>query len=267
MSAPFRLRDPKDGRLHFSLAKQVAESAATAKHSCLFPKEPTPVMEFGSIVDALLMPRPTRTVVVYPGKVRNGKAWDEFEAENAGNIITLRRDYERAMMCADAIRNDEVVRDLGLMHGEQQRVIQWEMYDLPWASGIDGDRGGLDLLGNDWIADVKVTPSVQPKRWSNQARRMLYPEQLAAYRMAASSIGRHIKNCYLIGVAAQAPHLVTVIRIPDHDLTEAERTLYAWCERIRQCEAADRWPGYVQTAVDLEPKDAWSAMFDEEDPT
>jgi hypothetical protein len=171
------------------------------------------------------------------------------------------------MMCADAIRNDPVVRGLELLRAEQQRVIQWEMHGLPWASGIAGHRGGLDLLGEDWIADVKVTPSVQPGVWSRQSRRMLYPEQLAAYRMAASSIGRRVKNCYLIGVAAQPPHLVTVLRVPDNDLTDAERTLYAWCERIKQCEAADSWPGYVQTPVDLDPKDAWSAMFDEEDAT
>lgn len=265
MSSPFRLRDPRDGRVHFSLAKRIATSAAHAKHGCLHPKDPTPAMTFGSIVDAMLMPVPGRSVREFAGARRAGKEWDAFVSScKPGDLLAKGDEIIRATACALSVMHDPVVCELRLLSGEHQRVVQWDMHGLPWATGIAGDRGGFDLLGEDWIADIKTTTTTEPRAWSRQARRMLYPEQLAAYRMAASSIGRRIKNCYIVGVEVKPPFCVTVLRVPEQDLEAGERTLYSWCERIKQCEAADSWPGYVQAPVDLDPKDEWASLLEEE---
>jgi hypothetical protein len=260
----FALRDPKDARLHFSTAKRISVSAAHARYYCENPPEPTPAMQFGGLVDAILMPHPARKVIVFGGKVRNGKAWEEFEACNPNCLIARQDEYDRAVACAEAITRDPVVREMAFLSGKHQVVARWTMHGLPWATGIGGERGGFDLLGDTWIADVKMTTTTEPRQWSRQARRMFYPEQLAAYREAAKSLGHLITDCYLIGCETRAPHCVTVMRVPEQDLADADKTLYNWCERIKQCEAANAWPGYVQSVTDIEPKDAWAGLLEDD---
>ena len=218
--------------------------------------------------------------VVYEGAARNGGKWEAFAAENAGRTVLLDKEYQAAVDvlgprkpkldeivtpdeyaladgAAAAVLGDPVVRDLGLLKGEQQRVMQWDMGGLPWGAGIPAERGGIDILGSAHLADLKATVCTEPVQWSRQARRMLYVEQLAAYREAARSIGRSPERHYLIGVEVKPPFVVTVLEVPAEELDAGLRNVLAWCERIRACEAADHWPGYVQAAWPIEPKSAW----------
>ena len=173
--------------------------------------------------------------------------------------IVTPEEFDLADGAAASVLSDPVVRDLGLLKGEQQRVIHWDMHGLPWAAGIagEGGRGGFDVLGEDFIADLKATPCTEPIQWSRQARRMLYVEQLAAYREGARAIGRDTKRHYLIGVEVKPPFVVTVLEVPEKDLDEAARNVQAWCDKIRACEASGTWPGYTQAAWPLEPKSVW----------
>jgi hypothetical protein len=222
-------------------------------------------------------------VAVYDGAVRNGGKWDSFEEANAGKPIVLQKEwdaaysvlkgdrcdlgcivtddeYEAANGAATSVMTDPAAKER--LEGEKQRVIHWDMFGLPWGAGIAGVRGGFDILGATWLADLKVTDCTEPIRWSKQARRMLYPQQLAAYRAGARFIGRTIDSAHLIGVEFRPPYVVTVLDFEPEDLDDAERDVAAWCERIRQCEASGNWPGYVQTSVRIEPKGIWEAADD-----
>jgi hypothetical protein len=226
-------------------------------------------------------------LAVYPGPVARGKEYEAFVAgQPDGRSIVLEKDYaaawdvlhgepcdvseivtsdeyETANRAAQSVLQDPVAAPL--LVGEKQRVFQWDMHGLPWAAGIEGKRGGFDVLGAGFINDLKTTVSTEPGEWSRHARKMLYPEQLAAYRFAARAHGLRVDECYVTGVEVKPPYAVTVLRLTPHDLEMADRRLYSWCERIRQCEAADFWPGYSQSVVDIEPESIWDAVAESEE--
>jgi hypothetical protein len=225
-------------------------------------------------------------VAIYQGAVRNGKEWLAFAEMHAGRVIVTDKewqaawnvlrgepcdlgevvssvDYEMANGAAQAVMSDP--KAAPFLIGERQRVLRWDMHGLPWAAGIPGKRGGLDVLGAGFINDLKATVTVQPGMWDRQIRRMLYPAQLATYREAALASGIKVDECYVTGVEVKPPFDVTVTRIPVQDLEKSARMVQAWCERIRQCEDADFWPGYTQSVVDLEPESMWDALAEAEE--
>jgi hypothetical protein len=103
-----------------------------------------------------------------------------------------------------------------------------------------------------------VTATTEPEAFSRHVLNMCWHAQLAWYRIGARAAGIDVQSCKLIGVEAQPPHNVTVLRIPERWLIAGEQLCTAWAERHRACEAADAWPGYVQCEVDaIEP--AWMA--------
>ncbi len=258
MSEPFRLRT--NGRVHFSAAKRMAISPAHARYYCEHPIEPTPAMQFGSLVDALALDVGKRAVRIFDGPTRRGEKWEAFQADcPPGALIVKRDEHDRASAVANALHADPVAAPL-IRGGEHQRVIEWDMHGLPWGAGIAGVRGGFDVLGDDYLFDLKTTMTTEPRAWSRQARRMMYVEQLVAYKHGAEAIGRKIDTLYIGGIETRAPFCVTVLRLTAADIESADRRLYAWCERIKQCEAANYWPGYVQSAVDIEPASVWDQL-------
>jgi PDDEXK-like domain of unknown function (DUF3799) len=242
---PFALRNPADGRVHWSDLKHMARSPAHARHALTSRKEPTPAMRIGSAVDSIIFGG--RSVVTFDG-VRRGKLWDEFSAANSAAIVLSAKESCDARGAVDAIADDPTAAVL-ISSGKTQVVCQWEHMGLPFAAGIQGERGGLDVLGSDWIADLKVTSTTEPRAWERQAWRMLYPAQLALYRSAHP----HVKRCYIIGVEARAPHCVTVLELSASSLELGDKMVASWCESVRACEASGHWPGYVQTPILMEP--------------
>ncbi len=247
----FLLRNPKDGRLHWSDLKHMAECPAMARHALENPKAVTPAMRFGSAVDAALFG--TRKLVFFDGR-KDGKKWDAFVSTCTFPIdeVLSVAEYDSALRAADAVNADPVAKPL--LIGRHQVVAQWEAHGLPFAAGIEGERGGFDILGSEWIADLKVTTSTRPHQWGQQAWRMLYPVQLALYADSARALGHYPNKAHLIGVRAKAPHIVTVLTMSEATLDVARRMIASWCEQVLECERSGHWPGYVQSASTLDPQ-------------
>jgi PDDEXK-like uncharacterized protein DUF3799 len=247
------MRNRQDNRLHFSELKRFALSPAHFRYACEHPKTLTREMTVGAVFDALVLGG--RKVALYPGKVRNGKEWDAFRTEFSGCDICIQSEYDEAKDMADAVLSDPIARAL-LADGEHQRVMQWDWCDVPCGAGIPGKRGGFDVLGADFIADLKATSTAQPEAWMRHAWRMHYPAQLGFYRTGAESIGHKIKRGFLIGVESSPPHCVTVLELDAEALDDGEKMCRMWIERYKGCEAANVWPGYVQSVARYE-KPEW----------
>lgn len=249
------LRHPSDNRIHWSNLKMMLRSPAHYRESVLTPKDPTPSMVLGSVVDAMVFGG--RRVSIFEGR-KSGKQWDLFKSDCDPTALIVSSDqYAQCKSAADAVRADPVARPLLIGEGVQhQRVIQWEEDGLPFAAGIAGERGGFDVLGpeGEWLADLKGTSDTSPTAWARQAMRMMYHCQLSHYQDGAKANGYSVPGdrLYLIGFEFKAPHTVTVLRLTPTVLDLARKTLRLMKERLRACEAEDRWPGYSQSVVDLD---------------
>jgi len=227
--------------LHWSQLKRIAESPAHYKYRLTAPNESTPQMAFGTLVHAMLL---GGDFVVYKEtKTRSGKKWDDFEAKNVGALIVTASEEERALAIAEKVRNHPLAAPL--LNGDKE--VKWEkkLYGRTCA-------GRVDLLGSDFICDLKTSATTQPDRFGRLALRMAYHAQLAWYRDA---IGKPSDACYILGVETRAPYAVTVLKLTERALLEGGKLNRLWLEKLAACEDANEWPEYSQSTVELDVVD------------
>jgi hypothetical protein len=204
-------------------------------------------MLVGSAVDAIMFGG--RRVVLYDGR-RAGRDWDEFSAGHANDLVLNADEFQRVNGAVAALRASGAAAPY--LRGRYQVVAQWDDGALQFASGIEGQRGGFDVLGDGFLADLKTTTTVEPSAWTRQCERMHYAEQLVHYARGAriSGLSDRLLECVSIGVEVHPPHDVAVMRLTRERMDMANRTLSLWYERLAECERSNAWPGYCQGVVD-----------------
>jgi hypothetical protein len=227
-------------RVRYSRLKLMALSAA---HSPAWAEKDTPALERGKALHAIVLGGPP--VLCYPGKVRNGKEWEAWQAANDGAIILNRSDYALvAGMAEEVLRHRDAT---ALLAGEHEVEIDWSYLGRPCQSHVDviGQGGGS-------ITELKSSVSSSPDRFPYLAHRMNYAGQLAFYLQAVEQArGVRPKTAYVVAVEQTPPHVVTAMEAAPDFLELGERTVRLFMERLLGCEAANEWPGYVQGIVGL----------------
>src|SRR5579883_3076116 len=211
-----------DGCVHFSELKQFARSPAHYRHAVLAPREATRAMRVGTLADRLILGGTLPPI--YPGD-RRGTAWTTFAAKHAGEEICTQAELEDAEPIASAVKANALA--MAYLTGRAQVPLRWEMQGVPCATR------GVDVVGDGWISDLKITSTTQPDRWTWQARRMLYLAQLAFYAEGARQNGIDTsKGLFLVGVEAAPPHPVTVLRMTARAIEAGDKAVHLWLERL-----------------------------------
>ncbi len=240
-----------DEPIRFSRLKRMAASPA---HYAFGPDPDSSAIDVGSAAHAMILGG--KPVIFYPGKVRNGKAWDQFEAENAGKIILTRREYVRAAGMANAVQ--ENMAAMRVLDGEREMTLTWRQ-NKRLCQGTPDVRG--DSNGERFITELKTGETSDPRIFPWKLKRMAYHAQLGWYSDGAALAGLGEPQVhYVVAVEAAPPHVVTVFRVTLKTIEKGKRLVRLWFERLQQCEAANQWPPYSQTTVDLDLPDD----FDEE---
>lgn len=225
--------DPREVPVRFSALKCIEQSPAHYWQACQDDREETLSMRLGSGAHALLLGKP---VTKWTGKVRNGKVWEAFEKEHAGELILNARELAEAEAMVKSIRSNALAMRL-LNDTTNEQPIGWS---------IDGRacRSTPDARGPLWLVELKTAKSSEPKAFMRDAFFRRYHAQVAFYADAMRSIGDDAMDCYLIAVENSAPYPVSVLRLTDRAL-EHGRTLYRqWFAKLLECEAKNEWPGY-----------------------
>jgi hypothetical protein len=255
--------DPRTLPVRLSRMKKMALSAQHYLAACQDDvDEPTLAMRFGTLGHALLWPDVAPPYAIYEGE-RRGAAWKEFEVANAHCEIYTRKEVDRASRLAESIdRHPDASKLVRL--GEPERHIDWEYCGRAASSR-------LDVFGPSTVVELKTCRSAHPKWFVSDGIRMSYHAQVAFYRMAVAHLtGRALQDIDVVIVAVESarPHVVTVFELEDADLIEGEKLCRSWIERILVCEAANHWPGYVETRVPFRvpnPDEAQHLFEDDED--
>lgn len=251
-----RVVDPRTVPVRFSTLKLMAESPAHYLSAVQSGYEESLSMRIGTGTHAILFGQP---FVVWTGKTRNGKAWTEFETAHAGEVILSRSEYAKSLRMANAIRNHETASRLLFTGTVLEQRIDWEWQGRSF-------RSTPDAAGRTHCVDLKCLRSANPEKVKWQSRDMFYHAQASTYRRALNSTGKHnIKESYLVVVENKRPHLVTVLRFTDTALEAGDRAAAGWLDQLLQCEAGNKFPGYVETIVDLDvPATMDDFIFDDE---
>ena len=109
------------------------------------------------------------------------------------------------------------------------------------------------MLGADFIADLKTTPTAHPELFTRHAMRMHYHAQLDWYANGARLAKvADVSALYTIAVETKPPFAVTVHRMTERLLQDGRIRWSAWLELLRVAEASDRWPAYVEHVVEMD---------------
>lgn len=213
--------------------------------------------ERGSALHSLILGGPP--VIKYDGKQRRGKYWEEFQAKYTGNAFILTaKEFEKTHAMAARILECQSAKPI--LKGAHEKEINWNWIGRDCQSHID-------ILGSNYIAEVKTCESSQPERFRWMSLKYGYHAQLAFYRMAAQYARYHLRDypCYIIAVESRAPYPVSVIRVSEDLIRKGELLCRSWMERLLVCEESNQWPEYTSTIETMEaPEEDPDLQFPDE---
>lgn len=246
--------DPREHPVHITTLKTIAQSPAhylaKLEHEIANPRNDHPQMRFGRLTHTTVLGGPPSAV--WDGE-RKGNAWKEYKAQNLDRDIVTKAEVEEATRVANAVLSDPVAAPF--LVGEAEKPVEWRMLGRRCATR------GIDVLGKDFVADLKTTSKAEPEWFRRQCLRMGYHAQLAWYLDAAASIGRRVSDAYIIAVETKPPYAVVTLKLTQRCIEEGRKLCRLWMERLIQCEEANEWPGYIQSIVELDVDDAPFSLF------
>lgn len=184
---------------------------------------------------------------IWTEKVRNGKAWDAFEAENeaAGKSILLPGEYDEACYMAEAVQAHSLAREL-ITGGVSEQSIYW-------TDPVTGLRckARIDYLRPDRIIDLKSTRDGSSYGFTRNAYRYGYECQGAHYREGCNHNGAGMLPVTLVVVENTAPYDVAVYHYDDDALYAGAEEVSDLLQKVKACQDADHWPGRYSEAQTL----------------
>jgi hypothetical protein len=261
LAANENARSTRDVPVRNYALKAMGRSPAHCRHAMLSSFDgPNLTQRLGSAVHSLLLGGPD--LIVFPGKVRRGKAFDEFELEHAGKIICSRAEYETANRTAQSVRNDRLATEVLYAKGNRhEHTLHWEWLGRSRRCTPDIDGPGL-------LAELKTTQNASPDKFKWDVLRYGYINQLADYANALLTTKSYApRDVFIVAVEKTAPYVCSVYRVAPRDIERGLNQCRAWMERLLVCEATDEWPGYCSSVMDLElpGDDDGDLIFGDED--
>lgn len=227
---------------NWSLLKHLDDSPLAYRHAVENPREDTATLALGRLVHTFVF-EPEKfgdEYAVFPGKKRQGKAWDAFEADNEGRTIFKSDEIDEAKAMADAVRRHPIVAPY-LVGGEFERVLTW----TDPATGIPC-KAKCDWLipGRRILADLKTTRSIERRRFAADVARYHYYGQLAHYAAGVKhALGWEPARRILIAVEKSAPYDVAVYELDNAACTIGDEKSAELLAKLKACHELNDWPG------------------------
>ncbi len=239
-----RIRLP--GNVHFSALKEINKSPAHYQYVSAHGRDDKPFLRSGRLLHSLVFEE-TNAFAVYDG-IRRGKEWEAFKADHADveTIVNVAEHAEANAMAAAIRARPDAVR---LLEGDRERYLEWTWLGRPCA-------GTIDVIGADWVTELKTCRTAKPDWFQRDALRFDYHTQLAWYRNGVAQSLRVVPHrAHIVAVESSPPYPVVVWQLTDRALELGERRARLWLEQLMACEGSDSWPGYCESMIDFDVPD------------
>ena len=239
--------------LRFGRLKLFGKSAA---HYHGATEDPTYDMERGSAVHGILFGN-VEVLGWEDGRPRRGKDFDAFAADHPGALILTGKEYAEARAMADAVTKNRLA--MKLLDGEHEQTMLWQRGER-WCRGTPDVRNDAERFHTE----LKTGETADPRKFQWKLRDFCYHGQLAWYDDGAVRAGKpQPRDHYIVAVEGAAPYVSTVFRVRDDAIETGRRLIMLWLEQLAACEAADAWPPYCESVVELALVDDSGLIFEE----
>ncbi len=243
-----KIIDPRDVPVRFSSLKHMASSPLHYWDAVQLDRDDTMARRLGRGAHAMVLGTP---VILYPGKTRHGKKWDEFKVKHADKEILIQSEWAKAVGIARAIHRHRDASQLLYDGTVLEQTIEWEFLGRRCTSRPDSRS-----VDGRVITDLKTTQCAAPEQFKRDAMHRGYDAQLAFYDQASEYItGRQADELYVAAVESKRPFAVTVLRVTDEARERGRRMCRIWFEQLLVHEAANHYPAYVDHVVDMDVPD------------
>lgn len=191
-----------------------------------------------------------RDYVVYPGKTRNGAAWEAFETEAMRSSLQVisRSEYADASAIAAAVRAHSRASAY-LSGGKAEVALVW---DIVAGSLRFECKGRADYIG-DALVDFKTTKDASPKAFGASCAKLGYLGQAAWYSDGHYLATGQRKPFIFVAAESSAPHIVQVYRVTPEQLEIGRAQYLGLLGRLDYCTKQNFWGGYTEAEeTDLE---------------
>ena len=176
----------------------------------------TPAMVFGrAFHKAILEPEIfSDEVVVYDGKTKRGKAWDEFSEANFDKDIITEAEFDCLRKMRHNLRKNKDIDEL--LVGNKEVPMVWE-------DSLSSVRckGKVDILHKDVIVDIKTTQDASFEGFRRSSYKYGYNRQAAFYLD-----GFGAKEFIFVVIEKKAPYNIGVYHCSD-EFIESGREEYS----------------------------------------
>ncbi|MBK9263032.1 MAG: PD-(D/E)XK nuclease-like domain-containing protein [Polyangiaceae bacterium] len=205
-------------------------------------KKDTNALRIGRAVHAFVMDPNAVEIIAYDGR-RQGKKWEDFEAEHEGAIILSPDAYERAMAMRDAVHAHPAASKL-LNAGEGEESLFFEVAGVQCKARIDW------IAKDGTVVELKTTRAIIPGRFAHEYARRLYHAQIALYRMGLEAERYGRPPVVTIALENAPPYDVAVYRVGEDVLEVGKRKVLTWLDTLARCRESGQWPGVGGHSID-----------------
>jgi hypothetical protein len=232
---------------NFSTIKEFGHSAAHYLHRLQVERKDNATLMRGRAahITTLEPEKFEAGYAIWTGARRQGKAWDEFEAqaEADGRSVLKTDEAQRALDIASAVRSDPVATKY-LAKGRAEQTILWTDAETGIACKARIDFASESMHA---LCDLKTGRDASPDGFGRAVWRFQYHVQAAFYVDGwAASHGGEVLPFVFIAVESEAPFVVQCYRVPEHVIEMGRETYRGWLQALKQHRESGSWPGYSE---------------------
>lgn len=232
---------PEDGR-ELYYGKHVAPNL-------FWPKERSKKeYDIGNAFESMMQAGGPEKVKLIPPDVlasngaKSTKAWEQFEAENAGFVLLKKAEFEQiGLMVESCMKHPTARAILHGIEGANQFPIRWHDDEYGFDRKALLDR----FLPGTLIADIKTSTSVEKRAFQNSARDFGYDFQSVWYQEAVENYNGDFLPFVFVVVKKSPPYSVRTFDIDEGWRSATEAMMRSKLRELAQCYATGNWePDY-----------------------
>ena len=211
-------------------------------------RETTEAMEFGAALHCLalepmkFMERYYRIPKLDKRVKKNVETLDELEAANPGKMAVIESDYTTMLRIADKLYSHPLSGPLITSSAHEETLVWEESHGLC--------KARVDMIGADWIGDLKTTKCAHPIdfSWVVRQSRREYGNlwiQAAWYFRGATALGLPVKDFHFVAIESAAPHCISVHTLEAAELESVQDELTRLAVQWQECVTANNFHGYA----------------------